>query len=87
MRECWRLPGGNGPGWRPARPPSCCTIGSGPAGFCCSDLAAQGVPLGEFFRAVAMLQDVDPEFSMDLVDLDDCSASLLARVEAEGLPL
>jgi predicted nucleotidyltransferase len=51
------------------------------------DLAAQGVPLGEFFRAVAMLQDVDPEFSMDLVDLDDCSASLLARVEAEGLPL
>ena len=36
-------------------------------------------------NGLGWLQDIDPEFSVDLVDLDDCPDSLVARVEAEGL--
>ena len=49
------------------------------------DLVAWGIPAGEFYRAVAVVTGLDPEFEIDLVDPDTCSPSLRQRIEREGM--
>lgn len=51
------------------------------------DLAATGIPKAEYFRAVALLQDISANFSIDLVDLTNCKPSLLESINREGIPL
>ena len=51
------------------------------------DLAAQGIPPGAFYRAVAVMTGFSPEFSLDLVALEDCQSSLRHVIEREGVAL
>jgi uncharacterized protein len=51
------------------------------------DLAAWGIQDSEFYRAVAHLQDVSPEFSVDLVAMEHCPPHLREAILAEGVPL
>lgn len=51
------------------------------------DLAAQGLVPDQFFIAVAQLQDLSPEFKIDLVDLDRCRPSLKKMILLEGQKL
>lgn len=51
------------------------------------DLAAAGIPRDDYFVAVAHLQDLSPEFQIDLVDLERGKPALLAVIESEGIPL
>jgi uncharacterized protein len=51
------------------------------------DLAAWHINPADYFRAVAYLQDISPEFSIDLVSLEDCKATLRTTILAEGKPL
>ncbi|MEZ4658475.1 MAG: nucleotidyltransferase domain-containing protein [Caldilineaceae bacterium] len=48
------------------------------------DLAAWGIPPEDYFRAVAHLQDIAPEFSIDLVTMEECPAPLSEVIAAEG---
>jgi predicted nucleotidyltransferase len=50
------------------------------------DLAVRGVPPERFFQAWAAAAAVVSR-SLDLVDLDDCSARLRETIHAEGEPL
>ena len=51
------------------------------------DLAVKGLAVEQFFRAVAQLQDLSPEFKIDLVDLDRCCRSLKIAILLDGQPL
>jgi predicted nucleotidyltransferase len=51
------------------------------------DLAVKGLPEAAYFGAVGRLQGLDPEFSIDLIRVEDAPASLLAVIESEGIPL
>jgi predicted nucleotidyltransferase len=51
------------------------------------DLAVRGLPDQDYFRAVGRLQGIDPEFSIDLVRMEEAPPSLLAVIEKEGIPL
>ncbi len=51
------------------------------------DLAAWDLEGLEYFRAVARLQDIDPEFEIDLVDIDHCRPSLREHILQEGVDL
>lgn len=51
------------------------------------DLAAWRINPADYFRAVAYLQDISPEFSIDLVSLEDCKATLRATILVEGKAL
>lgn len=51
------------------------------------DLAAWGIAPEDYFRAVAKLQDLSPEFSIDLVTMEECTLSLSNVVVVEGIPL
>lgn len=51
------------------------------------DLAAWGIQDGDFYRAVAYLQDLSPEFSIDLISMEHCSPHLRKAILAEGKPL
>lgn len=51
------------------------------------DLAAQGIPAGRFFRAVAFATGVSPDWKVDLVDIKDCSKGLRKVIEGEGILL
>jgi len=51
------------------------------------DLAAWGIQDSEFYRAVAHLQDLSPEFRIDLVAMEHCSPALRNAILAEGKPL
>jgi uncharacterized protein len=51
------------------------------------DLAARGIPPGAFYRAVAAVTGMSPEFKLDLVALEDCQPSLRHAIEQEGVPL
>ena len=44
------------------------------------DLAAWDVPAGDYFQAVAQLQDLSTEFSIDLVAMDHCPERLAASI-------
>lgn len=51
------------------------------------DIAAWGIPAGEFFRAVAMVTGLSSEFEVDLLDPETCRPSLRQRIEREGIEL
>ena len=51
------------------------------------DLAIKGLPPEEFFKVVAQLQDLSPEFKVDLVQLEYCQKSLRELILQEGKPL
>ncbi|MDQ7052566.1 MAG: nucleotidyltransferase domain-containing protein [candidate division KSB1 bacterium] len=48
------------------------------------DLAAWGISSEDFFTAVARLQDLSPEFKIDLVTMEHCKPSLRKRILDEG---
>jgi predicted nucleotidyltransferase len=51
------------------------------------DLAAWGIPAAQFYRAVAYATGVSSSWKVDLVDGDDCPATLRAMIEREGVEL
>lgn len=51
------------------------------------DLTVQGLAPEQFFTTVAKLQDLSPEFKIDLVDLDRCSYSLKNFILSDGQKL
>jgi predicted nucleotidyltransferase len=51
------------------------------------DLAAKGIPPLRFYEAVGVVIGLSAEFKIDLIDLNDCSASMRANIAAEGKPL
>ncbi len=50
------------------------------------DLAAEGIPPGEYFRLLAEVNRID-DFEVDLVDLDVCSPSLKETILRNGVLL
>jgi uncharacterized protein len=51
------------------------------------DLAAWGVPAADYFMAVARLQDLSPEFSIDLVAMERCPEYLANAIQGSGRAL
>jgi len=51
------------------------------------DLAAWGLPADDYFVAVAKLQDLSPEFEIDLIAMPHCKPGLRELIEREGKPL
>jgi len=51
------------------------------------DLAAWGVSPEAFYRAVAAVTAISPEFKVDLVAPEDCQPSLRHVIEREGVGL
>lgn len=46
------------------------------------DLAVWGLPEADYFKAVAALLDIDPDFSIDLIEAEHASPHLLAAIQA-----
>lgn len=51
------------------------------------DLAAWGIPADQFYRAVAAVTGVSPDFRVDLVDLESCRPAVRRFIEREGIDL
>lgn len=51
------------------------------------DLAAWGIKSEDYFLAVARLQDLSPEFKIDLVRMEDCKPALREAILKAGKPL
>jgi len=51
------------------------------------DLAVAGLSAGDYYRAVARVQGVVEERSVDLVRTEDCAPSLRDRIDEEGISL
>ncbi|BCS53684.1 nucleotidyltransferase family protein [Geobacter sp. SVR] len=51
------------------------------------DLAAWGIPAGDYFRAVAFASGYSSMFKIDLVDAEDCQPSLLQHIIRQGVEL
>lgn len=51
------------------------------------DLAVWGLESEDYFVAVAKLQDLSPEFQVDLVAVEHCRPELRAVIMNEGEPL
>lgn len=51
------------------------------------DLAASGLAPDDYFTAVARLQDLSPEFKVDLVALERCKPELREAIMCEGVIL
>ena len=51
------------------------------------DLAAWGIAPDAFFRAVAAVTGISPEFKVDLVAPEDCQPALRHSIEREGVAL
>jgi predicted nucleotidyltransferase len=51
------------------------------------DLAVWGMKGRNYFRAVGVLQSLDPEFSIDLILYEDASARLQQVISDEGIDL
>ena len=51
------------------------------------DLAAWGIPADQFYRAVAAVTGISPDFQVDLVDPEDCRQSVRQSIELEGIEL
>ena len=51
------------------------------------DLAAWDIPPDSFYRAVAAVAGLSPEFKVDLVALEDCEPALRRVIEEEGVVL
>lgn len=51
------------------------------------DLAAWGVPPGDFYRAVAAVTGISDQFDIDLIDPNDCRLSIRDAIASEGIEL
>lgn len=51
------------------------------------DLAAWGIPDERFYAAVGAVTGISEKFKVDLVDPEDCRASLRRAIESEGVEL
>jgi predicted nucleotidyltransferase len=51
------------------------------------DLAAWGIPADQFYRAVAAVTGISPDFEVDLVDPECCRPSVRRFIETEGIDL
>ena len=51
------------------------------------DLAAWGIPAEQFYRAVAAVTSISPDFEVNLVDPKDCRPAVRKVFEREGLDL
>jgi predicted nucleotidyltransferase len=51
------------------------------------DLAAWGIPAQDFYRAVAKVTGISPDFEVDLVDPESCRPALRRVIEREGIEL
>jgi predicted nucleotidyltransferase len=51
------------------------------------DLAVWGLRADDYFVAVAKLQDISPEFKIDLVAVEHCRPALRETIFQEGRPL
>ena len=51
------------------------------------DLAAWGIAPGAFYRAVAVVTGISPEFKVDLVAPEDCQPTFRHVIEREGVAL
>jgi len=51
------------------------------------DLAVAAISPEDYLLAVARLQDISPEFAVDLIDLDHCSPTLRESILRDGRPL
>ena len=51
------------------------------------DIAVCGVPLQNYYRAVAYVTGFSATFKIDLVDAEDCPESLRELIEREGVDL
>ncbi len=51
------------------------------------DLAAWGLKGDDYFVAVARLQDISPEFEVDLIVMERCKPELREVILKEGVPL
>jgi predicted nucleotidyltransferase len=51
------------------------------------DLAAWGLPPDDYFLAVATLQELSPEFEIDLVNAGQCQPALREAIAEEGVGL
>lgn len=51
------------------------------------DLAAYGIPDALFYRAVASITGLSPEFDVDLIDPDSCRPSVRKSILARGIEL
>ena len=51
------------------------------------DLASWGIPAHRFFDAVAAVSAVSPDFRVELVDIENCRASIRKSIEREGIEL
>ena len=51
------------------------------------DLAAWGIPADRFYRAVAVVTGLSPDFKIDLLDLETCKPALRQIAEQEGIDL
>ena len=51
------------------------------------DLVAWGIPVSEFYRAVAVVTGLSSEFEIDLLDPETCRPALQEWIEREGIEL
>lgn len=51
------------------------------------DLAAWGMQPEQYWEAIAALQDLSPDFSIDLVSMPHCNESLQAEILEHGKPV
>jgi predicted nucleotidyltransferase len=51
------------------------------------DLAAWGIDKREYYRAVGVLQSLDPDFEIDLIDFEDVSERLSDIILSDGVEL
>jgi predicted nucleotidyltransferase len=51
------------------------------------DLAVWGLDERVYFRAVGVLQGLDPEFSLDLICFEEAKPYLQETIQQEGVPL
>ena len=51
------------------------------------DLAAWGLPPDRFYRAVAAVTGLSPDFEVDLVDPEGCRPAVRRSIEREGIDL
>ena len=51
------------------------------------DLAAWGIPPEAYYKAVAAVTGISPEFKVDVADPEDCPVTLLQSIEREGVDL
>ncbi len=51
------------------------------------DIAAWDIPVDQFYRAVAVIAGISPDFEVNLVDPENCRKPLRQIIEREGIDL